>query len=140
MELIQKKTYTASTAFNKNVYLIGVNDNNEYIWLEEPSWDCNWYWGFGYLKVYTNNKRPHLSKDIKTHSHFTDFDNNTSLNEYFKLSKCVLSENDLFELKKLMQLALSLGNEARLTKSKEYKNIIDIHTQIIEMLNILEKQ
>jgi hypothetical protein len=132
MELINKKTYTA---FNKNVYLIGVTDDNVYIWLEEPSWDCGWYWGFGYLETYTNNRYPHLSKDINSHSHFTNFDNNTSLNDYYELDKCVLSESDLFELKRLMKLALDLGNEARETKAKEYKNLSEIHTQIIDMLN-----
>lgn len=32
-----------------------------------PSWDCGWYWGFGYLERW--NAR---AKDIDFHSHFDD--------------------------------------------------------------------
>ena len=32
----------------KKKYLLGYI-NNESIYLSPPSWDCNWYWGFGYL-------------------------------------------------------------------------------------------
>ena len=57
-------------AFGKKVYLIGMNMDGDYIWLEEPKWDCGWYWGFGYIETYTNNKHPEKSKDIDSHSHF----------------------------------------------------------------------
>ncbi len=33
--------------FNRRVLLGEVDGNN--IWLSAPSWDCGWYWGFGYL-------------------------------------------------------------------------------------------
>lgn len=33
--------------YSKNTYLGIVN--NEPIYLKAPSWDCGWYWGFGYL-------------------------------------------------------------------------------------------
>lgn len=32
----------------KNV-LLGSNDQGEPIYLRRPSFDCDWYWGFGYL-------------------------------------------------------------------------------------------
>lgn len=37
---------------------IGKNDN-ENIYLSAPSWDCGWYWGFGYL----GNKNSHYHVD-----------------------------------------------------------------------------
>ena len=33
--------------------------NNETIYLTPPSWDCDWYWGFGYL----GNKNCHYHID-----------------------------------------------------------------------------
>lgn len=62
-----------SHAFGKDVYLLGrLSDANgrELIWLEAPSWDCDWYWGFGYLEVYTNQSQPKLSIDISMHTHW----------------------------------------------------------------------
>lgn len=35
--------------------------------IRRPSWDCGWYWGFGYLERW--NAR---AKDIDFHSHFDD--------------------------------------------------------------------
>lgn len=51
-------------------YLLGVNKAGDYVWLEKESWDCDWYWGFGYLHTYTNNRQPERSKDISAHFHF----------------------------------------------------------------------
>ena len=133
MKLIAKKTYFM---FGKNVYLIGVDLNDEKVFLEAPSWDCGWYWGFGYLERYTNNRNILGSKDISSHNHFTNFNiNNCTLNEYTQLKSCVLSSEGLNELKTLMCLAIKLGNEASATKAKEYLNLSDIHKQIIDLLS-----
>ena len=43
---------------------IGKNDN-ENIYLTAPSWDCGWYWGFGYL----GNKNRHSHVDGLTKEH-----------------------------------------------------------------------
>lgn len=40
-------------------YLIGKNNDGEEVWLASPSWDCGWYWGFGYL--HTKNSLFHVS-------------------------------------------------------------------------------
>lgn len=56
-------------AFGKDIYLLGKDENNRKYWLEAPSWDCDWYWGFGYVETYTNNKNPSIAKDIATHEH-----------------------------------------------------------------------
>ena len=51
-------------------YLLGINKDGEYVWLEKESWDCGWYFGFGYLHTYTNNENPERAKDISMHTHF----------------------------------------------------------------------
>lgn len=47
-----------NTLSNYKKVLIGYN-NNEPIYLSPPSWDCGWYWGFGYL----GNKNCHYHVD-----------------------------------------------------------------------------
>lgn len=56
--------------FNKKNYLLGKNADGINYYLLAPSWDCGWYWGFGYVESYTNNKSPQLSRDIQHHTHF----------------------------------------------------------------------
>ena len=130
---LAKKNYNM---FGKMVYLVGINQHNEKVFLEAPSWDCGWYWGFGYLETYTNNRNIQGSKDISSHSHFQNFDfDNCILNDMHTLKSCVLSLSELNELKTLMQLAKKLGSEAQQTKSKEYINLTDIHKQIIDLLS-----
>ena len=46
------------TLSNYTKILLGYN-NNEPIYLSPPSWDCGWYWGFGYLR----NKNCHYHVD-----------------------------------------------------------------------------
>ena len=59
----------AGKAFGKEIVLLGQFKGGEFVWLEVPKWDCEWYWAFGYLETYTNNKNPHLSRDINSHQH-----------------------------------------------------------------------
>lgn len=66
--MLKKKT---SHAFKKEVYLLGADDSGVLYWLEAPSWDCGWYWGFGYVENYTNNEHPNKSKDIISHTHIS---------------------------------------------------------------------
>lgn len=65
-------------AFNKDIYLLGVDANGVKYWLEAPSWDCGHYWGFGYIETYTNNNGPENARDISSHQHATNF-----MAEYF---------------------------------------------------------
>lgn len=62
-----------SEAFGKKVFLLGTDKDGQGYWLGSPTWDCNWYWGFGYIETYTRNFMPHLAKDIKSHEHATNF-------------------------------------------------------------------
>lgn len=63
---LQKQT---SHAFKKDVYLLGQDENGINYWLEAPSWDCDWYWGFGYVETYKNNRTPSAAKDTDSHQH-----------------------------------------------------------------------
>jgi len=58
-----------SKAFGKDVYLLGEDQDGTKYWLEAPHFDCGWYWGFGYVETYTNNRQPDLAKDIASHQH-----------------------------------------------------------------------
>lgn len=66
MAIKKKKSY----AFGKNIFLLGRDKDGTNYWLEEASWDCEWYWGGGYVETYTNNRNPKKSKDIQSHTHF----------------------------------------------------------------------
>ena len=61
-ELIKKEK---DHAFGKDVYLLGKDAEGVKYWLESPSWDCGWYWGFGYVETYQRNWRPSLARDIE---------------------------------------------------------------------------
>ena len=58
-----------NNVFGKNIYLLGQDKDGINYWLESPSWDCAWYWGFGYVETYTNNRNPAKAKDITLHTH-----------------------------------------------------------------------
>jgi len=59
--------------FGKDIFLLGKDEEGTKYWLEAPSWDCGWYWGFGYIETYTNNRSPQNSRDISSHQHADDF-------------------------------------------------------------------
>ena len=62
-----------SKAFGKKIYLLGVDKDGTKYWLEEPKWECNRYWGFGYIETYTDNRFPGNSADISSHQHADNF-------------------------------------------------------------------
>lgn len=93
-------------AFGKDIFLLGQDASGQNYWLEAPSWDCNWYWGFGYIETYTNNRSPGNSKDIFSHSHADNF-----ISEYFTewnnskpiLAKQTFDETEGWELSELFK-------------------------------------
>jgi len=120
---IPKRT---TKAFNKKIYLLGIDKNNEKIWLEEPTWDCDWYWGFGYIQRYTNNTCPEKAKDITSHSHwdgeitgFKDEKNNYvhHINGNPNLIATTLTDNESWELSDLMKSFYTLKNTAEIFRS-----------------------
>lgn len=51
-------------------YFIGVNEYGRKAYYQESTFDCDWYWGIGYIETFTNNKNPELSRDIECHTHW----------------------------------------------------------------------
>ncbi len=101
-----------SHAFGKDCYLLGKGKDGLYYWLEKAKWDCDWYWGLGYIKSYTNSKCPECSKDIFSHRHFDTLFlkcNSThkiyvdAWNDFFEES--VLTEKEVWTLMELMKTA-----------------------------------
>jgi len=107
-----------TTAFGKKVYLLGKDHDGIYYWLEAPSWDCGWYWGFGYVENYTNNKRPDLSKDIACHQHFNGLFFNKgkwafeTFNEFF--AETPLNKNEVWLLLDYMNTFYTLKAAAEI--------------------------
>lgn len=94
-------------AFNKDIYFLGQDNNGINYWLEQATWDCDWYWGFGYIESYTNNNAPWRAKDIQSHEHFDGLTSNQNINLYdaFK-NKFVLtpfSDKEIWTLCELMK-------------------------------------
>lgn len=94
---MEKKTITK---FGKEYYLLGINNSDEEVWLEEPSFNCNWYWGLGYVEVFNNNKT-----DIIDHSYFDSLFLNKPLPENFldSFKESTLSKDEIWKLLELMK-------------------------------------
>ena len=56
--------------FGHNYYLLGTYKDGKKYYIQEPTWDCDWYWGGIYINSFTNNNQPERSKDIDLHTHF----------------------------------------------------------------------
>lgn len=90
------------TLKNYSKMLIGYN-NNEPIYLSPPSWDCGWYWGFGYL----GNKNCHyhvdgLGKGKNLHDAFIEHFGDT----------LQIRESHLWTLSELFETFYALKNTA----------------------------
>ena len=96
-----------SHAFGKDIYLLGEDKEGTRYWLETGSWDCDWYWGFGYVETYTNNKNPDRARDISSHQHFNGlfFHKDKMSYDVFKefFAKTTVSDKELWKLLELMK-------------------------------------
>lgn len=92
----------SKTKFGKKVYLLGVLDN-EKIWLEEPKFDCEWYWGLGYVETYTPR-----GDDISSHRHF---DTLFTLDSFMDLES-PFSQNEKYQIYELMKQLYTLRHYA----------------------------
>lgn len=91
-----------SHAFRKDTYLLGRGKDGDYYWLEQGKWDCDWYWGVGYVETYTNKQNPSIAKDIESHQHFDSlFPTYDAFNEFFE--ETVLNDKEVWKLLELMK-------------------------------------
>lgn len=108
---------TKSHAFGKDCYLLGRVAHGDLIWLESAKWDCGWYWGFGYVEVYTNQRAPSLARDISSHSHFSGLVGKQDSGQHIShvnesLQESVLTESESWELSDLMKTFYTLRESA----------------------------
>lgn len=114
---MEKKTSKAS---GKKVWLLGKDKDGINYWLEEPSWDCGWYYGFGFVETYTHNTRPDLARDINSHQHFDSLFLNgpkcskDMFKEFFV--ETPLSDDEIWELVDYMKTFYTLKSVAELFK------------------------
>lgn len=103
-------------AFGKNIYLLGSDKDGVKYWLEEASWDCGWYWGFGYVETYTNNRNPEKSRDIASLRHFDGLFLKNNIFDSFKemLIDTPLTDKEIWQLLELMKTFYTLKNNAEL--------------------------
>jgi hypothetical protein len=90
--------------WGRKFYLLGIRKkDNKKVWLEDFSFECGWYWGGGYVEVFTSNN-PEKARDIQEYAHFDMlFLKNPfhSWEEYFKTS--VLTDKEVWRLLDLMK-------------------------------------
>jgi hypothetical protein len=79
--------------------------NNEKIYLSAPSWDCGWYWGFGYLG--NNNCHYHVDGLSKDKNLFDSF------KEHFS-QHLIVRDSQLWTLCELFKTFYSLKEAAEI--------------------------
>lgn len=96
-----------SRAFGKDIYLLGKDADGINYWIEEATWDCDWYWGGGYIETYTNNNCPNMSRDINSHQHFDSlfFNGNKNGFDAFKefFADTPFTDDEIWKICELMK-------------------------------------
>lgn len=116
--MLEKKVITWH---GKKHWLIGADNIGQEHYLEEASFDCDWYWGWGYVHVFSNQKNPSNSADILEHWHFSKFFEQPRKNcydvfkEFFK--ETVLADNEIWLLIDYMYSFYTLKKSAELFHS-----------------------
>lgn len=98
-----------SHAFGKDTYLLGKGKDGECYWLEQGTWDCDWYWGIGYVETYTDKLNPAIAMDINSHQHWdTLFPTYDKFNDFFE--ETVLNDKEKWILLELMKSIYTARN------------------------------
>lgn len=91
----------------KKYYLLGSDREGTNYWLEEGHFDCEWYWGFGYVETFTSNENPTRSRDINSHSHFDSMFFNKKRNGFDEFTaffeETPLSRDEIWRFIELMK-------------------------------------
>lgn len=96
MELIKKEIIQK---FGKKNYLLGIRkEDNKKAYLIEASWNCDWYWGFGYVETFSRF-------DICDHQHFDNLFLEKNIFENFinYFTKTTLNEKEIWKLLEYMK-------------------------------------
>ncbi len=116
--MLNKKTIRV---FGHKYYLLGVSkEDGLNVYMQEPEWQCGWYWGGLYLTCFTNNRQPERSRDIQSHFHFDSTfmrGPDCAKDEFKKFFKeTTLSDDEIWELCDYMETFYTLKSAAELFK------------------------
>lgn len=116
--MLKKKTVKV---FGHKYYLLGISKEDELnVYMQEPEWQCGWYWGGLYLTCFTNNRQPERSKDICEHFHFdsTFMRGPDCAKDKFKkfFKETTLTDDEIWELCDYMKTFYTLKSVAELFK------------------------
>lgn len=104
MDTIKKKVITWN---GKKYFLLGEGKDGYTYYLESFHFDCEWYWGGGYVVTFTNKNRPEKSKDFEMFTHFDTLFFNKSRASYIEypefFKKSTVSDKEMWEFLELMQ-------------------------------------
>lgn len=99
--------------------LLGRTSSGDKVYLERGSFDCDWYFGFGYIKVFEEN-RSRWSSHLHWNSYFSDsshvepedIDDSLSGKVEGKLVETPFSKKELWQLCDMMKSYYSLKETA----------------------------
>lgn len=120
----------------KRQFLLAKDKDGIKYWLGEATWDCGWYWGFGYISTYERNRIPSNANDIDSHEHWDtsiigkreEYNYEKScfelsrdyihhINQNKKFVDTVLTDNESWELSELMKSFYILKETAEFYKN-----------------------
>ena len=85
----------------ENYYYLGKKDN-VYYYLQEPSFDCGWYWGLNYLEGFEKKDLSSVD-DIISHEHFMGSNDRNWIDWLTKDIKSPLSETAKWQILEICQ-------------------------------------
>ena len=123
--------------------LLFEKDNIKY-YLKKHSWDCDWYWGKGYIVTYSNEKQPERSVDTSSHEHLKGYF--TSLSS-IEENSITLSNKERWEFLECMQTANALcemmeiynRGGAHMT-TNPFKDKLKSNEKYLELKDLAEEQ
>jgi hypothetical protein len=91
-----------------NKTLLGKDSDGVKYYLADPSWDCDWYWGYGYIQ--SKDSHQHADGEFKTGDKSYDTDIFTG---NFLVEK-TFTDKQGWQLRELMATFYQLKNQAEL--------------------------
>ena len=101
------------TFHGEKLYFLGKDSDGDAYYLEQEKWDCGWYWGFGYIQGFTDNKI--TDRHHSSHQHADKF-----MSEWFTafngsepiLKEQAFSKSEGWELSELFKRFYTLKDSA----------------------------
>lgn len=97
--------------------LLGQDADGLDYYLEDPSWDCGWYWGFGYIVSATSFSHAdgeYIMPDPDKRSLYTSRDNDTNIFTGRFLKNKTFTDEQGWKLRELMATFYQIQKQAEL--------------------------